>query len=327
MTAHNSIKKLFRLYVGKQFSENGRRVFGSWLSSEANDQEKEELLRQLWYDTEGEITNDTKEDWVLLQNKLHQSSLRKFYMRYISYAAVVTLFVLTVGATYYLASQQVIHKPVEMAEIFVPRGECKEIILPDQSKVWLNAGSTLIYAKDFQNLTSRSIYLNGEASFSVMKDVEKPFIVKTAKMDVEALGTVFTVQAYADESFTTATLERGKVRVDVVNGKEDGHILYPNDQLIYSHEDGSVKLLKVDINNLEKKRQGYLLFHASPLKEIFLTLEKKYGVRFQYNVSRLKNESYNLKFSPNETIEDVMFILQQLIGVDYKIINNDIIIK
>ena len=328
MAANNSINKLFKLYVGKHFSKEGRRVFGRWLIAETNQQDKEEQLKQLWSVTEGKITDETKDDWMLLRNQIRQSSTRRLYVQRMRYAAEIALFILSISSTYYIAVQQTLRQPTEMTEVFVPYGQTKEVMLPDQSKVWLNAGSTLIYSKNFDNMASRSIYLTGEASFSVTKNKEKPFIVKTSKMDVEALGTVFTVEAYSDDLYTTATLEEGKVRADVNNEKSESHILYPSDQLVYSHTDGSVKLTKVDIGQLDKMRQGFLIFYDSTLQDIVKTIERKYGVTFQYNSNLFKDEKYNLKFSPDETIEDVMTIIKQLIGIDYKIINKkSIIIK
>ena len=60
-------------------------------------------------------------------------------------------------------------------------------------------------------------YLTGQASFSVRKNPEQPFIVKTTYLDVQALGTVFTVEAYPGDSCSMATLEEGSVLVSVRN--------------------------------------------------------------------------------------------------------------
>lgn len=327
MITNKSIRKLFQLYIGKHFSKEGRKIFGRWLRAETNRQEKEDQLQQFWLSAEGKITAETNDDWEQLRKQIHPATTRKLYILCMKYAAVVALFILCIGSTYHMAVQHTLRQPTEMAEIFVPYGESKEIVLPDQSKVWLNAGSTLIYAKSFDDMPSRSIYLTGEASFSVTKDKDKPFIVKTPKMNVEALGTVFTVEAYSNELYTTATLEEGKVRIDVNDEKSESHILYPNDQLIYSHVDGTVSFNKVDLSQLDKKRKGYLIFQESSFLEIISTIERKYGVTFQYTSSRYINNLYNLKFAPSESIENVMEILHQLIGIDYKIIDKSIIIK
>lgn len=67
------------------------------------------------------------------------------------------------------------------------------------------------------------VYLTGEASFSVYKNPEKPFIVKTTYFDVQALGTVFTVESYPEDSCTLATLEEGRVQVKQLRARVKGH--------------------------------------------------------------------------------------------------------
>ena len=97
-----------------------------------------------------------------------------------------------------------------MAELFVPYGESRQVILPDGSQVWVDAGSLLVYPKDFTDTETRTVYLTGEASFTVRKNTEKPFIVKTTYLDVQALGTVFTVASYPADSCTSTILGRGE---------------------------------------------------------------------------------------------------------------------
>ena len=73
-------------------------------------------------------------------------------------------------------------------ELSVPAGQRAHILLPDGSKVWVNAGSTLSYPSLFSD--ERRVKLIGEAFFEVAKG-DKPFIVSTGKVDVKALGTQF----------------------------------------------------------------------------------------------------------------------------------------
>ena len=176
-------------------------------------------------------------------------------------------------------------------------------------------------------MDSRTVYLTGEASFHVSKNKKKPFIVKTAGLDVQALGTVFTVKSYAGEDFTEATLEEGSVKVSLKEGDNRSYILEPSDQLVYSHADGGVRMNRVDIALYKMARKGYLIFENVSFEQMILTLEKKYGVTFQYNATRYGNDLYNVKFAPDETIENVMEILHQLIGIQYIINEKNVIVK
>ena len=205
------------MYLGKHFSRSARNLFGRWLKAETDQAEKEQYLFQYWQDSAAEVTDETIQDWEQLKSQLDTGS-RWNIPEIIKYAAVIGLFIASVGGTYWTTVKN-LYEPIEMAELFVPYGETREITLPDSSRVWINAGSTVVYPKDFKDLDSRSVYLSGVASFSVTKNKAKPFIVRTAAMDIQALGTEFTVEAYPDQEYTKATLEEGKVRVDLKDKK------------------------------------------------------------------------------------------------------------
>lgn len=329
METHESIKRIFQLYIGKHFTRMGRAIFGKWLRAQQDQVEKEEMLQQCWEASEGEISADTWNEWNRLQEQLGISFKRngRFGVRWMRYAAVVALFLVTAVGTYWATVQYTLHQPTVMSEMFVPYGETRELVLPDNSRVWVNAGSTLVYPSDFSQMDSRTVYLTGEASFHVSKNKKKPFIVKTAGLDVQALGTVFTVKSYAGEDFTEATLEEGSVKVSLKEGDNRSYILEPSDQLVYSHADGGVRMNRVDIALYKMARKGYLIFENVSFEQMILTLEKKYGVTFQYNATRYGNDLYNVKFAPDETIENVMEILHQLIGIQYIINEKNVIVK
>lgn len=329
MEVHQSIRKIFRLYIGKHFTRAGRAVFGKWLRAEQSHEEKEAVLQEYWLETRAEITSATWHDWNRLRDGMGLMLERKKPVRteWLKYAAVAALLILTAGGTYWFTNTYTLRSSTEMAEMFVPYGETREIVLPDSSRVWVNAGSTLLYPSDFKKMNSRTVYLTGEASFRVQKNKEKPFIVKTLGLDVQALGTVFTVKSYAGERYTTATLEEGCVKVSLKENLGRSYILKPSEQLIYSHDDYSVRMNQVDLSAYKMLRKGYLIFENVSFQEMVSTLEKKYGVTFQYNATQYGNELYNVKFAPTESIEDVMEILRQLIGIQYIIKEKHIILK
>ncbi len=92
------------------------------------------------------------------------------------------------------------------------KGSKTNLVLPDGTKVWVNADSRLSYGKNFGNQL-REVYLEGEAYFDVAEDKRKPFIVHTNNIDVKVLGTAFNVRAYGNEVNTQTTLLRGSVEV------------------------------------------------------------------------------------------------------------------
>lgn len=101
---------------------------------------------------------------------------------------------------------------VRFVECIVPKGDQKEVTLPDGSVITLNSGSVFLYPTHFTGDT-RSVYLSGEGHFKVAPDKKLPFVVETNHLDVCVLGTQFNVQAYPLDKRTITTLETGSVAV------------------------------------------------------------------------------------------------------------------
>lgn len=324
-------KHIIDAYFGKHFSERARKLFGRWLRSEDGEEQKEMLLRQAWEQSAVEATDSTRRDWTSLHKHLYNIPVAKrsnpFGQQLLKYAAVAAIVLLVALSAYLIMNRATVSKPIEMAEFFVPYGESRMVTLPDSSKVWVDAGSILIYPKDFKNTKTRSVYLNGKASFTVEKNPQKPFIVKTNHLNVQALGTIFTVKSYPSDAYVTATLERGSVRVDVRDGSVQSSILKPNEQLTYSTIDHSVDIQTVDAALYSKERQGYLIFDHVSFDQMMSTLERHFNVTVQYNTQKYSHEYYNVKFMPQEKLSDVLNVLQQLAGIHYVIKGNEIIIN
>lgn len=331
MEENNKTKQLMRLYFGKYFSRYGRILFGRWLKADDERSQKLEALQDIWKETDAEATESTHRDWMALQKRLLAEPAQKrtipLYRQVLKYAAVIVLMLMTAGTTYWATDRLKPVRHVEMAQIFVPYGESKEVLLPDGSKVWVDAGSLLVYPKDFTDTDTRTVYLAGEAAFSVQKNPAQPFIVKTTYLDVQALGTVFTVEAYPSDSCSMTTLEEGSVLVSVNDEGIESTVLKPDQQLVYSHTLHTVKVHAVDASLYNMERDGYVVFENVPFNRLMVSLERKFNVKVHYNSQKYAGEYYNVKFSPDETIEDVLNVLQQLIGIHYTIKGNVVIIN
>lgn len=331
MKENNNTKQLMRLYFGKHFSRYGRILFGRWLKADNGKIEKEEMLQVFWEKSQPEATASTHSDWEILQRHLSVAPVQErsvpLYRQWLKYAAVIALLIMTAGITYWTTDNFKPARHVEMAQIFVPYGESEQVVLPDGSKVWVDAGTLLVYPKDFTDTDSRTVYLTGQASFSVRKNPKQPFIVKTAYLDVQALGTVFTVEAYPSDSCSMTTLEEGSVLVSVRDEYIQPTILKPDQQLVYSHSEHTVMVHSIDASLYNMERNGYLIFENTSFNRLMASLERKFNVTIHYNSQKFAEEYYNVKFSPDEKLEDVLNILQQLVGIHYKIKGNVVFIN
>lgn len=316
---------LLNRFFGKDFPDEMRDRFGAWFIRPEQTVDKEEVLEDIWNSLPETIDFSSYVELEKINKRIHARS-NTLYRRCAVAVAIILLPLLGVFTTTSYYNWKGFTEEVQMLECFVPNGEQKQLTLPDGSVVWLNAGSTLLYPETFGK--TRSIYLSGEGHFTVVKNKEKPFIVKTSYIDVEALGTVFNVHAYSEETKSTTTLETGMVRVDDRKGISRSVILNPNEQLIYNHADASFEKIKVDASRLNSWTGGYLVFQQEPLGSIFRSLERRYNVKINYNDSKFGHMTFTLRFSRDESLKEAMEVLKRLgLNFNYKIINKDVFIQ
>lgn len=120
--------------------------------------------------------------------------------------AAATIIILIIGGIYLFNIENNIE---QYNTIIVPAGQRINLILSDNTNLWLNANTEFRYPTEFSK-KNRTVYLDGEAYFEVSKDENKPFIVKTSKGDVHVTGTSFNVEAYSKfDNFVTSLFEGG----------------------------------------------------------------------------------------------------------------------
>ncbi|HEV2482402.1 MAG TPA: FecR domain-containing protein [Puia sp.] len=166
--------------------------------------------------------------------------------------------------------------------ISTPRGGQFEVVLPDGSKVWLNAASSLRFPTAFTG-SERRVELTGEGYFDIAKDASRPFKVGVGASEVEVLGTEFNIMAYTDEGSMNTTLVSGAVKL-----KSGGHALQlkPGEQAEVK-TDGSVDLDRtVDVDVVTAWKYGRFEFNGN-IKGIMRQIARWYDVDVKYkgNVS------------------------------------------
>lgn len=227
----------------------------------------------------------------------------------ISMTAAVML-VLIIGGIYIYGLKD---KARQYNTILVPAGQRINLILSDNTNLWLNANTTFRYPTEFSKET-RTVYLDGEAYFEVSKNEKKPFIVKTAQGDIHVTGTSFNVEAYSrHQSFETSLFEGG---VDIYKDETLLASLYPNQDATF--ENG--QLLITEIINTDKYlwRHGLIAFNSKKLEEILRTLEKYFDVEIQINTNHLPQYTYTGKFRQSDGVDYALRVLQKSIYFNYQ---------
>lgn len=318
------VDNIIKKFAENPYSVETRTKFYRWLADSNNKDEKNDSLSDVWNNIENKI-----EDNVLFElDKFHQRidqqtetetkpNHRRIVLKFIRVAAVILFPLICLFSIYQIQENQNL-KNVELTECFVENGDNKEIILPDGTKVQINSGSSIVFPSKFTGDT-RTVFLNGEANFLVAKNEKQPFIVNTGYMSIEALGTVFNVQAYQDLSKSYATLEEGKIKVLTKSARPQEFILSPNEQIMYDHKTKEISKKIVDAQRFSSWKDGYLVFQSATFNEIVHSLSKRYDVVFQFDSGKYDMRTFTVRFTPENSVEEAMDIMKELIkGFKYK---------
>lgn len=210
--------------------------------------------------------------------------------------------------------------PNEYMVAETPRGGTYQVTLPDGSKVWLNAASTLKFPSQFSGLVNRKIELSGEAYFEIFKDAKHPFIVKTAKQEVTVLGTHFNISSYADEPLTKTTLLEGSVKIN------NSTILKPGEQASLNKA-GLITIAQVETEGVIAWKNGFFLFDNETLESLLKKVSRWYNVAIEYEDPTLRNEHVYGLVSRSENVSVLLEKLELTGEVKFKFINNRIIVS
>lgn len=189
--------------------------------------------------------------------------------------------------------------------IHTPNGGQYAITLPDGSKVWMNAASTLKYPRRFQG-TQRLVALEGEAYFEIAHRQDMPFVVKTMDQTVEVLGTHFNINSYADDLETRTTLVEGKVKVASMHSGAS-QILAPGEQSVLQNQ--SLRKQNVNLNTAIAWRQGRFDFSGKDLEQVMRELGRWYNIEVVYEGLIPEIEFWGGVYR-NQNLETVLQILE-----------------
>lgn len=189
-------------------------------------------------------------------------------------------------------------------KLMVPIGHRAQLILPDGTKVWLNAGSTLTYPSVFNR--ERKVTVVGEAFFDVAKS-KIPFIVSMGKIDVKALGTRFDVSNYPSEEISVSLIE-GSVKIYHSKNEENNVILKPGQQL--KGENGEWLISETSEPILWQEE--IYIFQDEPLAKILKKLERYYDVKFKVADSNLLQQTYTGKFRHHDGVIEILRVIQKI---------------
>lgn len=316
---NNDIEYIILKYFSKEATQDDMAELVAWLNADDKHLEIFAQLKNIW-----EVSNpsfgheqiDAEAAYINVSSDLYKKNKKSKSLFYYwqKVAAIIVVPLLFISAYFYLNNYILDREEIIYQEIFTPYGSRSMINLPDNSTVWLNAGSTLKYPVRFEK-GERKVFLDGEAYFEVESDKKNPFIVTTGKIDVIATGTEFNVEAYNTDTMTSVTLVGGIV--DFTLADNSNITLQPDEKITYNHLTLSHNINKTDTYKWCSWKDGILAFRNDPLEYVFKRLGQTYNINFVIKDKELGKYMYHATFE-DESLDEIMDLLKVSTPIYYK---------
>lgn len=191
-------------------------------------------------------------------------------------------------------------------------GESFEVVLPDSTHIWLNAGSSLSYFNRLIEHGQRMVKLSGEAYFEVKKDKRHPFIVTTRTQRIEVLGTHFNVSAYDTDETNTTTLLEGSVQLNA------SVTLQPGQQAQVAGQQ-AIKVRTVDTESVVAWKNNKFIFNTEPLSSVLQKLSRWYNVEVLYQGIDPESLTFSASISRHDDIRKIITMINYTETVTLKL--------
>ncbi|MDR2920781.1 MAG: FecR family protein [Tannerella sp.] len=316
-------------YCDNELSEEEILFIETWASSSSDNQK---LLERIYFTLEAtkrlHVMNTVDTDKAFAHFKLkHKGQKRSLGFSWLlgfqKIAAILFIPLLIIVGYLYLQKDG--DGKLQMVEINTNPGVISTYELPDGSKVWLNANSSLKYALT-ADAQKRIVELVGEGYFEVAKNPQKPFIVKVGRdYSIEVLGTSFNVSAYIDEDLIETTLLEGAVKLDMLleNNQISSLEMEPNQQAVYYKNEKAVVVSDVNPELNIDWTNGEIIFRQEPMIKVLKTLSRHYNVQFDVQNPDIYDAIITATFKDEQLVQ-VMEYLSVASGIKYTIQKSEI---
>jgi len=344
-------KALIQKFLAGSCTDSEKEYVYDWLTDTDNKDEASAILKISWDNASDKMPDSvrSKKDFVRrvleadqeIKSLEHKNTTaktpsgKKGTTRILSLAlwkvAASIVLIMSLGLVVYRQMQiPVEYEEIAMIEKDNPSGRKSTIILPDGSKVKLNAESKLRYHKNFRD-DMREVILEGEAFFEVKKDASRPFVVKTGDIATTVLGTSFNIRAYAKSDQIDVAVVTGKVEVKkaAYYGNEEELIAYltPNKMASYYRTDRTLSTSSFSMEEMVGWKDGLLIFKNADLTQIADKLKSWYGLEVKIEGGTdLIEKRYTGKFD-NNSLEYVLKAITHTSNMSFEIEENKVILK
>lgn len=212
-----------------------------------------------------------------------------------------------------------------------PRGGQYQLVLPDGSKVWLNAASSIKFPAAFIG-NERKVEITGEVYFEVApvrlrSGLKQPFKVTIpGGADVEVLGTHFNINAYPDETSVKTTLLEGSVKVSKsATGNRQSALLKPGEQAVIKDNSPLTIDHSPDLDQVMAWKNGLFHFENVDIKTVMRQISRWYDIEVEYK-GTIKNEPLIIEIPRNTNLSDVLKVLETTTELQLKVEGKKVIV-
>lgn len=245
-----------------------------------------------------------KKIWEKVEQGMQQKRRFTFFRSYRLRLAAAGIALLVLAGAYWYFTGNVVYE--------TGYATSQQIILPDQSRVTLNAHSRLWYARSWPWSKQRSVWLQGEAFFDV-KHQGDTFRLYVKDVSITVLGTAFNVKDRRDK--TDVVLQRGRIRIDVSNNSRFSTILAPGEGWEYRRGEVAAIQHTVDTTAAIAWTQQQLVLEGTTVKEVIQLLEDNYGYHVVLEDSSLAEKKLRGTV-PMQRREDLFFVLSKIFNIE-----------
>ena len=314
---------LITRYLSQQTTTEENERLTDWIASSPLNEETFYAIKTVWQESENVSRANSQSALQKLKLKqaalTQKSSKRTTAFKWYAVAASLIGIMLVFGMSY----QYYFLKDADAYQHQVTKaGQKKVFKLEDGTIVHLAPLSTLIYPVQMGK-TKRIVELKGEAYFEVSKNPHRPFVVHTAELDVQVLGTHFNVKSYKSNNLTTVSLLEGKVKVILGGEDQDDYLLAPGQQLSLNHLSHRVYQHAFDVAAVTGWMTNTLVFKNDRLADAAEKMEKIYGIKVVFADQATADTRLYASFE-NETLINVLETIKAAGNVAYKITGNKV---
>ena len=253
--------------------------------------------------------------WKIAERKNSSSektSIRKLYEQFAKIAAILIVSILfyTIYIHFLKVNPTVNEVTSQMITVKSQSGTITKLMLPDGSKVCLNAGSSVSYPNYF-NGCSREVSLTGEAYFEVVKNKKMPMVVSAGNVNFKVYGTSFNVNAFPSEELVKVTLVEGSVSLSSTLGKfkgKDEFFINPGQTVTFYQDSMKLVIQHEDTFIYTAWKDGLLVFRNSRFEAVLDQLSRKFNVDIELKDQTLASIPMDATFR-NENINEILRLL------------------